>query len=69
MRTNYHQMISGKCKSCGDTGIQYKDGKNGKKYPKARFYKVFEETSVFRGEDELLGTFCKECFKNKAYKI
>lgn len=69
MKVNYVQNSRGRCVHCGESGIEYAIGKNGKQYAKQRFYKVFEENSVFRGDDELIGTYCKSCFKIKPWLI
>lgn len=62
MKINYQQKSHGKCKACGDDKQEFKGI-----YAKAKFYKVFEEISYFRGDDYYLGTFCKKCFKAKLY--
>jgi len=72
MKINYHTKSRGLCKSCGATGqhsrIETKGKRKGEKFVNhSYYYKVFEEVSVFRGDDELLGTYCKECFKNKPW--
>lgn len=71
MKINYHAEVKGKCKNCGDDKPEYrietKGKRKGESFIKSKFFKVFEEVSCFRGEDEYLGKFCKKCFEAKAY--
>jgi len=68
-----HTQAKGMCKSCGKTGTQYfistKGKRKGEKFVDHSFYyKVFQEVNWFRGDDELLGTWCRDCFKAKKYR-
>lgn len=74
MKINTHTMAHGKCKSCGDDKPEYfiqdKGKRKGERFlKKNKFVKVFEQVNWFRGDDEYLGTFCKECFKAKKYEV
>ena len=74
MKFNCHTKSTGKCKSCGKEGKQFRIEKKGKRkggkfLDNSAYCKVFEEVNYFRGDDEYIGTFCRECFKNKKYLI
>lgn len=68
MKINIATQSKGMCKSCGKTGIQHfiqnKGKRKGEKFiDHSAYYKVFEEVNWFVGDDEYLGTWCKDCFK------
>lgn len=72
MKTNCQTVANGKCVSCGQEGLQSfiadKGKRKGEKFINhSAYYKVFEEVSWMRGDDEYIGTFCKKCFKYKKY--
>ena len=72
MKVNVITESKGSCKACGKSGPQYfiaeKGRRKGEKFlDHSAYYKVFEQVSWFRGDDECLGKFCKDCFKKKAY--
>ena len=74
IKINVHTQSHGVCKSCGITGKQRFIAKKGKRKGEefvdhGFYYKCFEETSWFRGEDDYLGTWCKNCFKSKKHLI
>ena len=54
------------CKVCGDNKVHHVAGKGGKKrqeknYPIPYYFKAFEKTGWFRGDDEYLGRICRAC--------
>lgn len=55
MKVNYFQD-KGVCLICGKT------------HKETSIWRIFEEVTWFRGEDEYLGKFCKECRKLKKYE-
>lgn len=74
MKINHDTQARGLCKSCGKTGPQYfiadKGKRKGEKFMNhSAYYKVFEQVSWFRGDDECLGVWCKDCFKDKKYLL
>lgn len=73
IKYNHYTVSSGLCKSCGQKGlqyfIQYKGKRKGEKFINhSAYYKVFEQVNWFRGDDEYLGVWCKDCFKRGEHK-
>lgn len=68
MKTSYYSVTRGKCKNCGDDKPEYRIQIKGKSFIKSKFFKVFEEVNWMRGDDEYLGTFCKNCMKLKPWE-
>lgn len=72
-KINVHTQANGNCKLCGITGKQTFIAKNGRRKGEkfvdlGFYYKCFEENSWFRGDDDYIGTYCKNCFKLKPWE-
>ena len=57
---------SSRCRCCGDTSIRYVQGKgrkSNKQFAVPRYFRVFQKVGWFRGDDEYLGRYCKDCLE------